>query len=457
MTKLAHIADRVLNRPLMILPDKLSLIASVLAGRIGIDAAALADKPTVEGAVELQPEASRFVGEYQLNDPDNPRAGRKPYKQTSDGVAVIPVLGSLVNRGSFLDALSGMTSYESIKNAVARAVADDSVPAIVFDIDSPGGEAVGAFEVAEVIRAAGNIKPTATSVTGLCCSAAYAIASATQKIVVSTSSIAGSIGVVMMHADQSHRLHDAGVVPTLIYAGAHKVDGNPLEKLSDGVKAELKTELTRFYDLFVSTVAQGRTAMTEETIRATEARTYIGADAVAVGLADEVGSFESVLADLTGGASRNHNAARSARTNGKTAMKTYSETEYNAAVAAARIEGVTAGKVEGAAEATAAATAATAAATTTAAATERDRIKAILALDEAKGRDASAQHLATATTMSVDDAKALLATMPKSGASARGLDANLGLSLVDTGEGQKPVDASAAWDKIAAKQNAHLA
>jgi signal peptide peptidase SppA len=445
--QLVHIADRVLNRPLMILPGKLALIASVLGGRIGIDAAALADRPTVDGAEMALPEASRFVGEYAKGADGR----RKPYRTTSEGVAVIPVIGSLVNRGSFLDAMSGVTSYESFKNAIGQASRDPDVVAILMDIDSPGGEAVGAFEAADAVRAAAAIKPVQAAVMGLCCSAAYAIASAASRITISTSSMAGSIGVVMLHTDQSHRLHEAGIVPTLIYAGAHKVDGNPLEKMTDAVKAEIKTEINRFYDLFVGTVAQGRMGMTEESIRATEARTYIGADAVAAGLADEVGSFETALADLTKGASLAHNPAGSARNAGKNKMsKTYSEEDHNAAIAAARAEGMTAGKAEATATAS---TEASAAATA-----ERDRIKAILGLDEAKGREATAQHLATATNMTTEDAKALLATMPKGTASAdRKIDASTGLSLVDTGEQHEPTNASAAWDKIVARQNGYVA
>jgi signal peptide peptidase SppA len=427
----------------------------VLDGRIGIDAAVLADRPAAEeGASDMRPEASRFVGEYVPVDPERPNGKRKPYRMTPEGVAIIPVIGSLVNRGGWLDAMSGVTSYESIKNAVSSAAADDDVASILLDIDSPGGEAVGAFETADAVRDAAALKPLVASVTGLCCSAAFAIASGAPRIVVSASSLAGSIGVVMMHADHSHRLHDAGIVPTLIYSGAHKVDGNPLEKLTDDVKANLKAEIDRFYDLFVGTVAQGRPGMTNDTIRATEARTFIGADAVAAGLADAVGSFESVLADLTGGASRFSNAAGSAR-NGKRTMKTYTEAEYNTAVAAARTEGVTEGKTEATAEAAkAAGTAATSAATA-----ERDRVKAILGLEEAKGREAAASHLATSTAMSADDAKALLAALPKGSVAASdgGRDANTGLSFADTGEGQKPTDASAAWDKIAAKQNARFA
>jgi signal peptide peptidase SppA len=299
MTTLAHIADRVLNRPLMILPGKLSLIASVLDGRIGIDGTSLIADIEAE-YLKQAPEASRFVGNFELNDPSNPAAGKKPFRTTPDGVAVIAVSGSLVNRGAWVGAYSGMTSYEGLKFQLAAAAKDPTVSSILLDMDSPGGEAVGAFEVADAVRAAAGVKEVVAVVNGMAASAAYAIASGATRIVTTSSGISGSIGVVMMHADYSNKLHQAGIVPTMIFAGARKVDGNPYEKLSAKVKGELKAEIDRFYDLFVSSVAVGRSGMTEAGIRATEARTYIGADAVAIGLADAVGSFESVLSDLTG-------------------------------------------------------------------------------------------------------------------------------------------------------------
>ena len=151
MTKLAHIADRVLNRPLMIMPEKLSLIASVLDGRIGIDGASFSD---IEAEYLKQaPEASRFVGNYELNDPNNPAAGKKPYRTTPEGVAVIGVVGSLVNRGGWIGAYSGMTSYEGLKHQLGAAARDASVSSILLDMDSPGGEAVGAFEAGDATRA----------------------------------------------------------------------------------------------------------------------------------------------------------------------------------------------------------------------------------------------------------------------------------------------------------------
>jgi signal peptide peptidase SppA len=294
---LVHIADRVLNRPLMVTPEKLAMIAQVLDGRIGIDASEFA-------AIEAEqlrngPDASRFVGQFDLANQNDPKS-TKPYRTTDKGVALINVFGSLVNRGAWIGARSGMTSYEGLKYQIAAAAADRDVTSILLDIDSPGGEAVGAFEVADAVRAASKSKDIVAVVNGMAASAAYAIASGAPTIITTASGISGSIGVVMMHADYSHALHEKGITPTLIHAGARKVDGSPYKQLTDDVKAELKAEVDSFYDLFVVSVAVGRKGnMTDASIRATEARTYIGADAVKVGLADALGTFETVLADLS--------------------------------------------------------------------------------------------------------------------------------------------------------------
>jgi len=87
---------------------------------------------------------------------------------------------------------------------------------IVLDMDSPGGEAVGAFEAADAVRAAALSKEVVGVVNGMAASAAYAIASAATRIVTTSSGISGSIGVVMLHANYSNKMHQAGIVPTLI-------------------------------------------------------------------------------------------------------------------------------------------------------------------------------------------------------------------------------------------------
>lgn len=445
MTKLAHIADRVLNRPLMILPEKLSLIASILDGRIGIDGSSFGD---IEAEYLKQaPDASRFVGNYELNDPGNPAAGKKPYRTTPDGVAVIPVLGSLVNRGGWIGAFSGMTSYEGLKFQIGAAARDTSVSSILLDMDSPGGEAVGAFEAADIVRAAAQIKEVVAVVNGMAASAAYAIASAATRIVTTSSGISGSIGVVMLHADYSNKLHQAGIVPTMIFAGARKVDGNPYEKLTSEVKGELKAEIDRFYDLFVSSVAVGRSGMTDLSIRATEARTYIGADAVAVGLADAVGNFEGVLSDLSGRAPKSP----------KMKLKGFSM-DNEANVTRAQLDAaVTLARTEATAAANADRETAIAAARTEAANAERERIRAITALPEAAGREALAMTLATTTPLSVDQVKASLTSAPKGVDGGRAGASAIGLSVEQPKPGGDRAEASVSWDKALTSRGMKLA
>lgn len=286
-----HIANRVLNVPLMIMPEKLAVIGTVLESRIGIDADAL--KKLAELAPNV-PEGSRYIGEYAPISSD-PRGGRKPYRTTPSGVAIVPIIGSLVNRGGFFDVVSGITSYERVKFLLAEAAADRDVRAIVMDIDSPGGEAIGAFEVADLVRTISQEKTVVAAAGGLCCSAAYAIASAATRVIVSPSTVVGSVGVVLLHVDHSRRIDKAGLTPTLIHAGARKVDGNPYVPLNEEVQGELQSEIDRFMSLFVDTVVSGRQKLTPAAVRATEARTYLGADAVEIGFADEVGTIEGIV------------------------------------------------------------------------------------------------------------------------------------------------------------------
>jgi len=272
---LLHIAERVINRPLLVDPGKLAIITEVLSGRIGIDAANLA------------PEASRFAGTK------NHLAGAA--YRIDDGTAIIPIIGSLVNRGAWIGASSGLTSYEGIGAQLRTAANDPNVRDIVLDIESPGGEALGAFETAEIVRAVAATKPVVVCINGMAASAAYAIASAATKIVTTPTGLSGSIGVVMLHADYSRKLDKEGVTPTLIFAGARKVDGNPVQPLSSAVRDDLQADVETYYAQFLACVAKGRPALGAKGARATDARIFIGASAVAAGLADRVGSFDDAV------------------------------------------------------------------------------------------------------------------------------------------------------------------
>jgi len=107
----------------------------------------------------------------------------------------------------------------------------------------------------------------------------------------------GSIGVIAVHVDRSAADAMAGTRYTTLFAGAHKTDFNPHEALGDGARSALQAEVDRVYGIFVDTVARNR-GMSVAAVRATEARLLFGADAVAAGLADEIGTLREALAAL---------------------------------------------------------------------------------------------------------------------------------------------------------------
>ena len=273
MTMLPHIASRVLDTPLVIGQAKLEAILAVIGPRIGIEAPA----PAVMNG-------------------DGRRRGTT-YLVTPEGIAVIPVFGTLVKRAGAVEAASGLTSYGHLEDRIMDAATDPAVRAVLLDIDSPGGEAAGVFDLADLVFEARSLKPVWAVADEEAFSGAYAIASTAERLFVPRTGGLGSIGVVAVHVDRSARDAMEGFRTTTVYAGAAKNDFNPHETLKDGARQTLQAEVDRVYALFVDTVARNR-GLTAGAVRATEARLYFGEDAVSAGLADEVGTLRDALAAL---------------------------------------------------------------------------------------------------------------------------------------------------------------
>ena len=271
MTVLPHLAARLFGVPLAIHRPKLDVILSVLGARVG-----LADLAAPVGYTP----AARALG---------PPSGK---------VAVIPIHGTLVRRTSGIEAESGLASYTGIAAQLDAALASPEIAAILLDIDSPGGESGGVFDLADRIRAASEVKPIWAVANDMAFSAAYALASAATRVFVARTGGVGSIGVIAMHVDQSVKDAHDGVRYTAVFAGERKNDLNPHEPISNEAHAVLKAEVDRIYDLFVETVARHR-GLDADAVRATEAGLFFGPDAVATGLADAVGSLDDALTQLT--------------------------------------------------------------------------------------------------------------------------------------------------------------
>jgi capsid assembly protease len=314
----AQIAQRAFNTPLLVEPSKAMAFLSGLGPRItgrqlrlaGIEVApedmAYAALPARAGIL-----TNGLAERYQHD-------GHRPFAMV-DGVAVIEVSGALVHRGAWIGQSSGQTSYEGIAAQLGAAASDPAVRGVALEIDSFGGEVAGVFDLADAIRTARTAKPVWAFVAEHAFSAGYALASQADWIILPRTGAVGSIGVVVMHADLSGQLSDAGVTVTLIHSGVHKVDGNPYAPLPDPVRVRIQAEIDSIRSLFAQTVAAGRgRSLTAEAALATEAECYRGTEAVAAGLADEVSdpasAFAAFVAAVNGrGTLRNAGPARPAK------------------------------------------------------------------------------------------------------------------------------------------------
>ncbi len=270
---MTYLASRLFGTPLLIHRPKLDVILSVVGQRIGM--ADMPSMPTMDMAV------------YQ----------RPPAATAPEGIAVIPIHGSLVKRSLGMEAASGLTSYGDIAAMLDAALADPQVSGILLDIDSPGGEASGSFELARRVREVAALKPVWAVANDAAYSAAYAIAASAQRLFVTETGGVGSIGVIALHVDQSVKDAKEGYHFTAITAGAHKNDYSPHEPLSDAAKTELQGEVDRLYSIFTEHVAAMR-GLDLAAVRATEAGLFFGTNAVAQGLADGVQTLDATLSQF---------------------------------------------------------------------------------------------------------------------------------------------------------------
>ena len=304
---LHHVAAMVFDSPLAILPEKLDVILHTVGPRLTLDQPAL-DNLLASHALRSKSltdsQRASILAYDDWNDDDDPDTAtatdRRPYRLTSSGVAVIPISGVLMKRGNWMTSLSGCSSYDSIDRALTAALDDSKVRALLLDIDSPGGTTHGCFELSDRIYTATHAKsgkPIWGVANDLAASAAYALASACTKLYVTRTAGVGSIGVFALHVDQSGLDERVGTKYTYIFAGDHKIDGNPHEPLSRSAKKSTQTEVDREYSMFTATVARNRD-VAEKAVIDTQAEVYFAEGAIPL-LADAVGSFDDCLAALT--------------------------------------------------------------------------------------------------------------------------------------------------------------
>lgn len=211
-----------------------------------------------------------------------------------DRVAVIPVNGVIFRRASLFSMISGGASTEILARDFTAALEDAAVRAIVFDIDSPGGEAFGIPEFADMIHAARGQKPIGAYVGGSGSSAAYWIASACDQVVCDQGAILGSIGVVVaMRTGRNEK--EVEIVSS-------QSPNKRVDVETEAGRSQVQTIVDDLADVFIGSVARNRD-VTASTVAQEFGRggSFVGRKAVEAGLADRLGSLEGLIAELSAG------------------------------------------------------------------------------------------------------------------------------------------------------------
>lgn len=303
---------------------------------------------------------------------DGPEGPKKPFIY-QDGVALIPVHGILINRFNYCWGF--VTGYDFIRKQMNMAAADPDVNLIVFDHDTPGGEAAGCDELAREI--AGLEKPTMALVNSLSASGGFWLAAPCNRIVCAPSGSVGSIGVYILHMNIAKMLAEWGIEPTFVKQGKYKTSGNMYEPLSDEDRAYLQGMVDERATEFHRAVAEFR-GIEESVVKGTEARVMRPTEAMSLGLIDAAESPTTAVASFVAELGKADEPTTTDDSQEEVTMAEISS-EDRAAVANEA----------------------------------KARIKGIMTHEEAKGREALAEHLAYDTDNTVEQAAAILKAAPK--------------------------------------------
>lgn len=232
------------------------------------------------GAIDPRAYGGWYGGGYTAND-------------VVGGIAIVSVCGPLDHHsGWWLD------SYDSIVERLAEAF-ESKAAAVVICFDSPGGDASGVEEAHRVIKRmrVESGKPLFAYSNESCYSAAYWLACAADEIWLPPTGGVGSVGVIAEAVDVTGMNEKQGVRIELITSGEQKADGHPERPLTDDIVKRVQARVNKLASIFFASVGESR-ALKPAAVAALQAGTFLGSDAVDVGLADGIAGFDDFLENV---------------------------------------------------------------------------------------------------------------------------------------------------------------
>jgi protease-4 len=224
----------------------------------------------------------------------------RPRRRRAATVAVIHGDGEIVLGRSRPSLLTRSSMGSDTIGAAFRAAAEDKrVKAILFRVDSPGGSAVASDAIRrESERARAKGKPVVVSMGDVAGSGGYYVALAADRVVAQPATITGSIGVVGGKAVLAGLKQKLGLSSDEVHAGRHALISSVNHPYTESEWARLQALLDRVYDDFVGKVAEGRDLPVEKVREVAKGRIWAGADAVGLGLVDELGGYPAAMRSL---------------------------------------------------------------------------------------------------------------------------------------------------------------
>jgi protease-4 len=206
-------------------------------------------------------------------------------------VGVIKVEGILADADG-----TGMVSSEAVTKLLERAREDSSIRAVVMRINSPGGSASVAQEIYQAImefKKSG--KPIVASMGEVAASGGFYIASATDFIFASPSTLTGSIGAIFATINFEGLMRKIGVEAETITSGPFKDTGSGLRKLRPEERKLLKQMIDDVYEQFLSDVARGRKLQVSQIRPIADGRILTGRQALKFKLVDKLGGLQEAI------------------------------------------------------------------------------------------------------------------------------------------------------------------
>lgn len=208
-------------------------------------------------------------------------------------IALVVVQGEIVEG----DSEPGVAGADTVARQLADARLDEDVAAVVLRVDSPGGSVFASERIRREVQALqADSKPVVVSMGNVAASGGYWISMDADEIWAHDTTITGSIGIFALVPTFEKPLAKIGIhtdgIGTTPLAGAFRGD----RPLTPEVQVVIQTQLEQGYKLFTEGVATARDLPLEKVQEIARGRVWSGADALALGLVDQVGGLKDAVA-----------------------------------------------------------------------------------------------------------------------------------------------------------------